>query len=632
MKIYENFQKSIFLSALTIIVLNLFFRVAMVQAKEVSKVQEFTGRINLKENIFYNLPNLKVGQSLYVYAQGTSGNLDPFVAVLKPGIDISTLRQAFLANLDQATATGQDPLVAIPKILEKFFLLCDDDSGLGYDAALKFTIPADGDYQLIVRSNLARQTFGSYRLLIGLDAPEVLSGKAQPTEAQIAFMNNKDSLAGKGIREFKGKITVDRFYQFCDLNNIYAGETLFLYVKATSGDLKPVITLMDFGNKPIRNANYLAEESSSTLEHTFLHDGSNYTIKISGLHADGTISTGEYHMLVGINASEVLLGRAPEMGRGILKKPIPVKIGIRMQQITGVDQKSENFGVVASLMMRWQDPNLAFRPDICQCRFKIFEGEGVIRFANKKGVVWPSFTLFNQQGRRMTQNQVVVINPEGEALYYEHFSTTLQAPDFDFRLFPFDTQKFFIRVDSVFPERFFIYEYMEGFSDVGGKLGEEEWVVTNFDTEITTKTEGTGYPSSSFSFRFEANRHLNYYVFRIFLPILIIIFVSWFTFFIKDYSKRVDVTGANLLLFIAFNFTISNDLPRLGYITFIDFIIVSAFIVTSLVFIMAVYIKRLEGEGKQILAKRLDKYVLWLYPFAYVAAVIIAILIVSREI
>lgn len=615
------------MSVSTIILLSLFFNIAIVQAEETGKVQELTGRINLKENIFYNLPDLKVGQTIYVYARGTSGNLDPFVAVLKPGIDVSTLRQAFLTNLDQATAAGQDPLAAIPEILEKFTLLWDDDSGGGYDAALKFVIPADGDYQLIIRSTLARQTFGTYRLLIGLDAPEVLNGKAQSTEAQIALLNKKDSLAGKGIRDFKGEITVDRFYQFCDLNNIYAGETLYLHVKATSGELKPVITLMDFGNKPIRNANYLGEESTATLEYTFLQDGSNYTIKISGLRADGTILTGEYHMLVGINAPKVLLGSATEMGRNILKKPIPVKIGIRMQQITGVDQKSENYGIVASLMMRWQDPNLAFRPDVCQCRFNILTGEGLIRFINKKGIVWPSFTLFNQQGRRMTQNQVAVINPAGEALYYEHFSSTLQAPDFDFRRFPFDIQDFFIRVDSVFPERFFIFQYMEGYSGVGEKLGEEEWVLTNFNTNITTKTEGTGYPSSSFIFHFEASRHLNYYVFRIFLPILIIIFVSWFTFFLKDYGKRVDVAGANLLLFIAFNFTISNDLPRLGYMTFLDSIIVSAFIVTSLVFIMTVYIKRLDGEGRQILAKRLDKYVLWLYPFAYVAAVMIAVLL-----
>ena len=50
--------------------------------------------------------------------------------------------------------------------------------------------------------------------------------------------------------------------------------------------------------------------------------------------------------------------------------------------------------------------------------------------------------------------------------------------------------------------------------------------------------------------------------------------------------------GEFRLLFIAFNFTISNDLPRLDYLTFIDIILVSTFVVTSLVIILALWESR----------------------------------------
>ena len=122
----------------------------------------------------------------------------------------------------------------------------------------------------------------------------------------------------------------------------------------------------------------------------------------------------------------------------------------------------------------------------------------------------------------------MVVSSTGEAIYVERFTATLQAPDFDFRQFPFDKQKFFIRLKSVFPEEFYVYSDLEGFSGLGEQLGEEEWIITDYGTSVDTH-DG----SSRFSFGFEAERHLTFYIFRIFVPVLAIIIVSWFTFFLK---------------------------------------------------------------------------------------------------
>ena len=108
----------------------------------------------------------------------------------------------------------------------------------------------------------------------------------------------------------------------------------------------------------------------------------------------------------------MLDGSAQPEGDPLINDPIEVEIGINMQQITSVDQKAENFGVVATMQMTWADPALAYSPDTCQCNFKVFRGGEFVSFVNDNDIAWPEFTLFNQQGRRDTQNQLVVVFPD----------------------------------------------------------------------------------------------------------------------------------------------------------------------------------------------------------------------------
>ncbi len=87
----------------------------------------------------------------------------------------------------------------------------------------------------------------------------------------------------------------------------------------------------------------------------------------------------------------------------------------------------------------------------------------------------------------------------------------------------------------------------------------------------------------------EVKRHLNFYLFRIFIPMFLIIGVSWVIFFFK--GLRPPTRGGqqgNLLVFIAFNFTISGDLPRLGYLTLLDRLIITEFRLRPLVVFISV--------------------------------------------
>ncbi len=578
--------------------------------------QTLTGHLETGGIASFSLPDLRQGQLLSIRVEGSSGNLDPFVALMMPQVPLERIRPLLTpAKVAETRESVAKRLGGAP------FLAWNDDAKGSHTALLDYRIAANGDYRLLVSGTPAQPTFGDYRVLVGVDMPQVLSGTMPSSEAALAVLDELKDVSRRGVQVLRATLAETRPQALYQLHPVKAGETLEVLMEGKIGAALPDLTLVDIGNKPLQRAVMRTRGESATLRYTFEDDRRNLALRLSHPGSDAEIGEIDVHLVVGLNTPEVLTSHTEAGGFGVVREATRVRMGIKMQQITGIDQKEENFGVVAALRMQWHDPALAFNPERCECHWKLFQLNDFRSYVREQDTVWPEFTLSNQQGRRWEQNQVVVVSPNGDALYFERFSATLQAPDFDFRLFPFDSQLFFIRVDSLLPEQFFRFEDLPGFSGVGKQLGEEEWLVTGFTTRVTQELSSTGFTSSRYSFRFEATRHLNYYLIRVFIPLAIILTVSWVIFFLKDYGKRVDFAAGNLLLFIAFNFTIGNDLPRLGYLTLLDRLLVSAFLVTSLVMIISVFLKRADALGKDAWVRTVDRYVIFAYPLVYLAAV-----------
>jgi neurotransmitter-gated ion-channel len=306
--------------------------------------------------------------------------------------------------------------------------------------------------------------------------------------------------------------------------------------------------------------------------------------------------------------------------------PLQVEVGIEIDQITSVDQKAENYGAVAIIRFRWDEPALAFDPSTHPRPHKVMRPDSFIEMATEMGLIIPSFVVGNQQHNRWIQQSAVAISHTGSVQYFEQSTLTLQAPDFNFTRYPFDRQTFYLELVSVYPSDVVSYVPMTDLSGLGDQLGEEEWILGN-DRMIKSTVQGlSGEESSRVALAFEGSRHVMYYALRIFLPMLVLVTVSWSVFFLDEYRKRIEIAGANLLVFVAFNWAISDDLPRLGYLTFLDFILQCMFVVTGAIIVVNVLLRRLKLMGREALATRLDVYVIkWIYPLGYAAIVAFAV-------
>ncbi|MBN2470983.1 MAG: hypothetical protein JXN59_09680 [Anaerolineae bacterium] len=110
------------------------------------RIQELNGRVNDDmEVVLYDL-HVEAGHTLYLYLETTYGSLDTYLGLGTSGF-AQPLRE-------------------------------DDDSGGDYNSALEYPIRESGTYR-IAATRYDSSTWGGFRLLVGIDAPEVMQGRGQ---------------------------------------------------------------------------------------------------------------------------------------------------------------------------------------------------------------------------------------------------------------------------------------------------------------------------------------------------------------------------------------------------------------------------------------------------------------------
>ncbi|UCF28826.1 MAG: hypothetical protein JSW42_03850, partial [Chloroflexota bacterium] len=206
---------------LTIFVFGILaFSASPASAQQGGKVQELTGMIEPGEIIIYDLPSLRKGQHLHFHASTISGNLDPIIFITDTAFDPNMLEADVESAMDRAAQEDLDPLEVLDEVRDQHALAWDDDSGGGLSAALTFIVPEDGDYRLVIGGVLSISgihTFGEYRILAGLNSPEILEGEAETTGDTIAILDVSATPPGIGIQEITGSLSPEKPSTFVEL-------------------------------------------------------------------------------------------------------------------------------------------------------------------------------------------------------------------------------------------------------------------------------------------------------------------------------------------------------------------------------------------------------------------------------
>src|SRR5438132_6772396 len=131
-----------------------------------------------------------------------------------------------------------------------------------------------------------------------------------------------------------------------------------------------------------------------------------------------------------------------------------------------------------------------------------------------------------------------------------------------------------------------------------------------------------GFEYSSYAFEFTASRNVQHYIWKVILPLILIVAMSWTVFWIAatEVSAQLSVATTSMLTLIAYRFAIDHQLPVLPYTTSLDtFILMSTLLVFfSLIEVLATTI--LEGKHRNKPAIRIDRYCRVVFPLIFVIA------------
>ena len=123
-------------------------------------------------------------------------------------------------------------------------------------------------------------------------------------------------------------------------------------------------------------------------------------------------------------------------------------------------------------------------------------------------------------------------------------------------------------------------------------------------------------PLAGFAFSFEAERKAGYIIIKVIIPLNLIVYMSRVDFWIDPIESRTQVSEdlTTMLTLIAYRFAIDTDLPKISYLTRMDFFILLSTVLVYASLIEVVVTSSFAKDGKISRARTLDLWMRWVFP------------------
>ena len=289
-------------------------------------------------------------------------------------------------------------------------------------------------------------------------------------------------------------------------------------------------------------------------------------------------------------------------------EPREVKIALLLTDLTEVSGAEQSFSADVFMAATWHDPELAD------------ESAGLRTLAYDD--VWhPTLLIYNRRSVTESRPGEVLVRPDGTVTYAQRFTGEFSSP-MSLRDFPRDRQEFFVWL--VAPTRVGANVTLVPDESLAVLRSEQlsisDWKVGDARLSMQTLQIAPGaHVNPGVKLSFPATRRVTYYTIQVLIPLMAIVMMAYAVFWIAPtvVPTRVGVVVTTMLTLIAYRFMLANHVPRLSYLTRLDWFMLGATVLVILTLFTMAGTSYLVSREREDIVKKIDHAGRLLYPVVF---------------
>ena len=284
-----------------------------------------------------------------------------------------------------------------------------------------------------------------------------------------------------------------------------------------------------------------------------------------------------------------------------------VEVRMFMIDLENIDDAAQSFTANLALMMRWHDPGLAH--------------SGPESISMPLDDIWyPSVQILNQQKLVSPFPRLAEVRPDGEVVYRQRYWGDFSQP-LKLRNFPFDTQRLQLNLANVGFAAESVKLRPSTDSGISDNVSIPDWDITGWEFNVVDLPFDDGsYRIEGMEFSLDVERDTSFFKYKVILPLILIVVMSWLVFWIDPslVSSQISVSVTAMLTMIAYRFALAGLLPRLNFLTIMDYFVLVSTLAVFLSMIEVIYTAYLSTNGQLEQARALDRKARLIVPLIYI--------------